>query len=109
MRELLEGLIAQFNERARKDPKLAAELAGFEKTVDVRLVDGRAWHFTVKNQHIDGLRDGPAAKADISILSDEATIVGLTKREIGPYKAIFSGKLKLKGDLEDLARFRKFF
>jgi len=109
VRQLLEGLIAKFNEQARKDPKLAAELAGFEKTVTVQLADGRAWHFTVKDKHIDGLRDGAAEKADVSIASDEATIVGLTKREIGPYKAIFSGKLKLKGDLEDLARFRKFF
>ncbi len=109
MKEILEGLIAQFNGRAREDPKLAEELEGFERTVSVQLADGRAYHFTVKDKHIDGLRDGPAKNADITIQSDEATIVGLTKREIGPFKAIFSGKLKVSGDIEDLVRFRKFF
>ena len=109
MKELLEGLVAVFNERARTDPKVAEELEGFERTVSVELADGRAYHFTVKDKHIDGIRDGPAKDAGITIESDEATIVGLAKREIGPFKALFSGKLKLKGDVEDLVRFRKFF
>ncbi len=109
MRELLEGLITQFNERARSDPKLAAELEGLERTVNVQLADGRAFHFALQAGRIDGLRDGPAPRADVTIQSDEATISALVRGEIGPYKALFSGKLKLKGDLEDLARFRKFF
>lgn len=109
MRELLEGLITKFNDRVRTDPKLAEELEGLERTVTVQLADGRAFHFTLKDRYIDGLLDGPAPKAHVTIQSDEATIVGLVRREIGPYKALFSGKLKLKGDLEDLARFRKFF
>ena len=109
MRELLEGLIAQFNDRIRTDPKLARELEGFERTVTLRLADGRAFHFMVKDQRVDKLFDGAAPKSEITIQSDEATIVGLIRREIGPFKALFSGKLKLKGDIEDLARFRKFF
>lgn len=109
MRELLEGLIAQFNGRVRSDPKLARELEGLERTVALQLADGRSFHFTLKDGRIDKLLDGPARKHDIAIQSDEATIVSLIRREIGPFKAMFSGKLKLKGDIEDLARFRKFF
>ena len=109
MRELLEGLIAQFNGRVRSDPKLAQELEGLERTVALQLADGRAFHFTLKDGRIDKLLDGPARKQDITIQSDEATIVSLIRRKIGPFKAMFSGKLKLKGDIEDLARFRKFF
>lgn len=109
MRELLEGLIAKFNERVQSDPKLAAELEGLERTVSVQLADGRAYHFTLRDRRIDGLADGRASKADVTIESDEGTIGGLLRREIGPFRALASGKLKVRGDIEDLARFRKFF
>src|SRR5437660_6660593 len=46
---------------------------------------------------------------DITISTDADTLGALIRREVGPFKAYATGKLRLKGSLEDLARFRKFF
>lgn len=109
MREQLEGLIAKFNAKVETDERLRRELEGLERTVALDLRDGPKYHFTLKDLRIDGLRDGPAERADVTILSDEATVSALLSGEMGPFKAYATGKLKIKGDLEDLVRFRKFF
>lgn len=109
MRDELEGLIAKFNARVREDAKLRAELEGIERTVVVDLKGGTTYHFTLKDAQVEGLLDGTVNNPDITIIADADTIRGLIAREIGPMKAFATGRLKVKGDLEDLVRFRKFF
>ncbi|TLZ44475.1 MAG: SCP2 sterol-binding domain-containing protein [Methanobacteriota archaeon] len=109
MREMLEDLIRKFNSKAASDPALRAELEGLTKTVLIELRDGQAYHFTLKDAHVAGLLDGRTDPADITISTDPATLTALIRREIGPFKAYATGKIRLKGSLEDLARFRKFF
>ena len=48
-------------------------------------------------------------KADITLITDAETLRALLLRETGPFKAYATGKLRFKGSLDDLARFRKFF
>jgi putative sterol carrier protein len=109
MRELLEDLIRKFNAKAASDPSVHAELAGLRKTVLIELRDGTKYHFTLEDQKVAGLLDGGVNPADITISTDAETLRALILREIGPFKAYATGKIKLKGSLEDLARFRKFF
>src|SRR5437763_343867 len=66
-------------------------------------------HFTVGHQHVDALVDGGVDRADITISTDPETLQGLIRREIGPFKAYATGKIRLKGSLEDISRIRKFF
>lgn len=109
MREMLEDLIRKFNAKVESDPALRAEIGGLTKTVLIDLKDGRKYHFTLKDQKVAALVDGGVDHADIEILTDADTMRQLILREIGPFKAYATGKIKLKGSLEDLARFRKFF
>ena len=109
MREMLEGLIQKFNAKVDADPAFRAELADLSKTVMIELKDGTKYHFVVKDAKVAALLDGGVDHADIAILTDAATLRALILREIGPFKAYATGKIKLKGSLEDLARFRKFF
>ncbi len=109
MREALEALVAKFNAKVDADPRLRAELQGIERTVVLDLKDGTKYHFVLKDAHVDGIRDGGTERSDLIILSDEATMKGLLAGEIGPFKAYATGKLRVKGDIEDLLRFRKFF
>jgi len=109
MRDLLEGLIAKFNAKVDSDPTLSAEIGDMQKTVLIELSDGTKWHFTLKDRHVAGLLDGGIDRADLTLITDEATLRGLLLREIGPFKAYATGKLKFKGSLDDLLRFRKFF
>ncbi len=109
MRDLLEGLIAKFNAKVDADPSLREEIGDMQKTVLIELKDGTKWHFTLKDQHVAALLDGGVDHADITLLTDADTLRALILREIGPFKAYATGKLRFKGSLDDLARFRKFF
>ena len=109
MRELLEGLIAKFNDKAASDPGLQEDLEGVKKTVLIELQGGPTYHFTLENGRIEGLRDGTTAKPDVTIVTDADTLRALINREMGPFKAYATGKVKIKGSFEDLLRFRKFF
>jgi len=109
MREMLEDLVNKFNAKVESDPALRAELGGLTKTVLIDLNDGTKYHFTLKDAKVAALLDGGVDNADIAIVTDPATLRGLILREIGPFKAYATGKIKLRGSLEDLARFRKFF
>lgn len=109
MREMLEGLIRTFNAKVAADAGLRAELGDLTKTVLIELKDGAKYHFTVKDQQVAALLDGGVDHADITISTDAETLTALIRREMGPFKAYATGKIRLKGSLEDLARFRKFF
>lgn len=109
MRDLLEGLIAKFNAKVAADPELQEEMGDLRKTVLIDLKDGTKFHFTLQDLRIASLVDGGVERPDITILTDAETLRALIFREMGPFKAYATGKLKLKGSFEDLVRFRKFF
>ena len=109
MKDLLEGVIAKFNAKVDSDPSLSEEIGDLQRTVLIELKDGTRWHFTLKDRHVAALLDGGIDHADITILTDAETLRALLLRETGPFKAYATGKLKLRGSLDDLARFRKFF
>ena len=109
MREALESLVARFNAKVDEDERLRGELKGIERRVVLDLKGGTKYHFVLKDAHVDGIRDGGTENADLIITSDRETIKGLLAGDIGPFKAYATGRLKVKGDIEDLLRFRKFF
>jgi len=109
MRNLLEGLIAKFNQKVASDAALREEIGDMTKTVLIDLKDGTKYHFTLRDRKVTSLEDGSVANPDITIVTDSETLRALILREMGPFKAYALGKVKLKGSLEDLARFRKFF
>ncbi len=109
MKELLDGLIAKFNEKAAADPALQEDLRGVKKTVLIDFQGGPKYHFTLSDGRIDGLQDGATPMPDVTIVTDPETLRALITREMGPFKAYATGKVKIKGSFEDLLRFRKFF
>jgi putative sterol carrier protein len=109
MRELLEQAISKFNERARTDQKLHAELDGVVRKVLVDCKDGPKFNFLLKDRQIGPLAEGPVETPDVTILSDSTTLTALLKKEMGPMKAYATQKLKVKASLEDVLRLRKFF
>lgn len=109
MRELLEGFIRSFNAKIAGDADLRTELGNLTRTVLIELKDGTKYHFSLKDQAIAGLLDGGVDQPDITISTDAETLKALIRRELGPFKAYATGKIRLRGSLEDLARLRKFF
>jgi putative sterol carrier protein len=109
MKDMLNDLVAKFNAKVEADAALRNELEGVAKTVLIELKDGTKYHIVLKDQKLSPVQDGGVPAADVTLVTDAATLRGLLTREIGPWKAYALGKIRLKGNLEDLARFRKFF
>ena len=105
----LQEAISKFNQKAATDEKLRSELAGVERTVLIKLDDGRAFNFDVRNGKAGDLRIGSAGNAQIIIESNERTLEALFKKEIRVMKAYATKKLRIKASLEDMLRLRKFF
>ena len=91
----LTGLFVRFNQRTSKKPKVAEELEGLERTIAVRLSDGASYAVDLRNGRLENLRSPAPARADVGIVTDTATFLGLVKKEIGPMKALVTGRLKL--------------
>ncbi|MFQ5919787.1 MAG: SCP2 sterol-binding domain-containing protein [Thermoplasmata archaeon] len=106
MRELLEELIVTFNRRVETDPRLQEEASGVERTIQL-VTDQGAYHMALQDGRIGGLEEGPMDGADVTITVDEATFQGLVEGTVAPFKAMATGKLKLKASLEDALRLRK--
>jgi len=103
----LAALVERFNTHTALKPKVAEELRGLERTVAVRLTDGESYAVDLRGGRLENLRSPAPAQTDVGIVTDTATFLGLVRKEIGPMKALVTGRLKLEGSLEDKLLFRR--
>ena len=104
---LIAGIVDRFNRHAERTPTLRRDLAGLERTIAVRLGDAGSYAVDLRGGRLEDLRAPAPERADVTIRTDEATFRGLIAKEIGPMKALVTGRLKLEGSLEDKLLFRK--
>lgn len=105
--EIFNQIIQKFNEKATADEHFREELEGVERKVQIELEDGRVYTTVLKECKLSPLSKERFEMPDIRIISNEKTILQLWNREIGPWKAIVTGKLKIVGSMEDKLRLRK--
>lgn len=108
LKETLMNAIERFNEKCREDEKLRNELRDVVKKVNIEITDDKNYCFVLKNAMISGFDEGTVEKPDITIISNRETINGLMKKEISPFKAYATGKIKIKGSLMDLLKLKEF-
>jgi len=106
---LLKDLIARFNKKATEDEKLRNELKDMTRKIEVRMRDGETYNFLLEDHQLKNFSKGEVSEPDIRIISDTKNFEALVKREIGPMRALATGKLKIKAPLEDMLRLRKLF
>ena len=107
LKETLMNAIERFNEKCREDEKLRKELKDVKRKVQIE-IDDKKYHFVLQSDGIKGFDEGSTEKPDMTIISDKETINGLMKKEISPFKAYATGKIKIKGSLMDLLRLKEF-
>lgn len=100
--------IERFNEKCKTDEKLRKELKDIVRRVNIEITDDKNYCFVLKNAMISGFDEGNLENPDVTIISDRETIYGLMKKEISPFKAYATGKIKIKGGLMDLLRLKDF-
>jgi putative sterol carrier protein len=108
LKEILMNAIEKFNEKCKTDEKLRKELNDVSRRVNIEITDDKNYHFILKNAMISGFDEGNLENPDMTIISDRETIYGLMKKEISPFKAYATGKIKIKGSLMDLLRLKEF-
>jgi len=106
---LLKDLIARFNKKVTEDEKLRNELRNMTRKIEVKMKDGESYNFLLEDQQLKNFSKGELSEPDISIISDTKSFEALVKREIGPMRALATGKVKIKAPLEDMLRLRKLF
>jgi putative sterol carrier protein len=105
--ETLAALVDRFNRHADRTPAVREELAGLERTIEIRLKDEGTYAVDLTGGRLANLRTASARRADLTITTDVATFHGLVRKEIGPMKALVTRKLAIDGSLEDKLLFRK--
>ena len=100
--------IERFNKKCKTDEKLRKELKDVIRNVNIEITDDKNYHFILQNANISDFDEGVVEKPDITIISDKETINGLMKKEISPFKAYATGKIKIKGSLMDLLKLKEF-
>jgi putative sterol carrier protein len=108
VKESIQQMIDKFHSRVEKDEKMREELSGILKKVNIDL-GSEKYSFILDDGRIHSFQDGLLDDVDIKFISDPETMEGLISRKIKPMKALALRKLRVKGDIEDLMRFRKFF
>jgi putative sterol carrier protein len=103
----IASLVDRFNRRVERTPAVAEELAGIARTISIRLTDGGSYAVDLDRARLLNLRSGTPERSDLTITTDVATFDGLVRKEIGPMKAIVTGKLKIAGSLEDKILLRR--
>ncbi len=107
-KSILEDVIAKFNQRVEKNVELKKELECVEKTVQLDL-GCEQYNFTLSCSKVERLNEGTIPNPDIVLISDPDTVEKLFTGEMKIMKAWALRKIKVKGSIEDLMRFRKFF
>ncbi len=105
--ETLASLVDRFNRHAEKNPAMADELKGVERTIEIHLTDGGRYSVDLHAGRLANLRSGATGRPDVRITTDTATFDELVRKEIGPMKALVLRKLTIDGSLDDKLLFRK--
>lgn len=76
-------------------------------------------HFQISDKHwtliskkgapLEVLNEKPASKADVLLITDDATFVRMAKGEVKPTSAFMGGKLKIKGNMGLALKVEKLF
>ncbi|MGD9962635.1 MAG: SCP2 sterol-binding domain-containing protein [Thermoplasmata archaeon] len=106
---LLQEAIDRFNRKVEEDPELKRELTGMRKTVQLELEGSDWYYFVLEDARVGGYQKGRADAPDIRVISTAEVLRQLWTKELRPMKAIATRKLQIKGSIEDLLRFKKFF
>ncbi len=107
--ELFKEMIVKFNQKAAEDPKLAKELAGVRRIVEIDVTDGESYNFVLENARVGELQKGKVERPDILVTGSRDTFLQMRSGELRPMKALALKKIHVKATLEDMLRLRKFF
>lgn len=99
----LERLSARFAQ-----PEMQAAFRGFAKTIQFTFPDlQRDFTLSIAEDGSAKLAEQTVPQPDVKVTASSDTLAGILDRTVNPIQAYITGKLKVKGQREDLLRFQK--
>jgi putative sterol carrier protein len=90
------------------DPSVQESLKGFSKTMQFSLTDLKEdYLFTVDNGKLASVEKKNLPNANIVITVANSLMEGIMNKTSNPMTAYMTGKIKVKGPMEDLMRLQK--
>jgi putative sterol carrier protein len=100
----LEKIKAKFD-----DPVLQEKMSGYTKSIQFVFPDlSETYVLSIKNGKDASLEKKALENSDISITWNSDVFAGIQDKTTNPTTAYMSGKLKVKGSMEDLMKLQKF-
>ncbi|MDE1821751.1 MAG: SCP2 sterol-binding domain-containing protein [Euryarchaeota archaeon] len=105
--ELLVSLVERFNRRTQESPGIRQELEDKHRIIQLNFTDAGPFTLELKEGKLGPPHSGNGVSPQVKITTDTGTFQSLVKKELGPIKALYSGKLKIDASLEDKILLRR--
>lgn len=90
------------------DPSVQASLKGFTKTIQVSLTDLKEdYVLTIVDGKLSGVEKKSLPEANITITAANSLMEGIMNKTENSMTAYLTGKLKIKGSMDDLLQLQK--
>ena len=108
MRETLQGMIDKFHTKIENDEKVREEVEPIFKTLNIDLKD-ETYSLVLDHGKIRDFKDGLLDEADITLMTTPEYLQALIDGELRPMRAYMTGKIKIKGKIQDVMHLKKLF
>lgn len=100
---ILEQIKAKFD-----DPKLKSRFEGFSKNLQFTFTDmNTSFLMSVEKGVVKTLAEKTIEQPDIHVTTDSDILIGIINKKTNPMTAYSTGKLRAKGQLNDLLKLQK--
>ena len=108
MEEILKKLVNDFNEKSKDDKKIKDKIGDLERDIVIEITDDNTYHMLLKDCKLTDFGVGER-DSKIRIISDTNTFSKILNKEISPFKAYATKKLKIKAAFSDLLMIKSLF
>lgn len=108
MKETIQEMIDKFHKKMETDEKVRKEVEPVHKSVNIDL-DSEKYSLVLDHAEIKDFKEGLLDEADITLITTPEYLQALIDGELRPMRAYMTGKIKVKGKLQDVMHLKKLF
>jgi len=108
MRETIQGMIDKFHKKIENDEKVREEVEPIYKSLNIDLGEEK-FSLILDHGTIRDFKDGLLDEADITLTTTPEYLQALIDGELRPMRAYMTGKIKIKGKIQDVMHLKKLF
>ena len=108
MRPTIEEMIGKFRRRMESDENARKEVEPIHKTINIDL-GSEFYSMVLDNAEIKDFKEELIDGADITLITTPEHLQALIDGDLRPMRAYLTGKIKVKGKLQDVMHLRKMF